>query len=1591
MYSPPYSIGGHRSISHENRSVSRENRSVARQITRQLSQDRTPRNMSHGTFHRSSSQSYGNSKDASRSDPRRRSHSISHQVSRTISHDPTCDICNDATSCDKCRQGSVGTSHSSSSDISRTFSHTMPQSTSYTTYSGGDSRIGSGDFSKSFSQSLLYGGSSHKDHEGSSNDASNAMAESYSRDFPQSTSYATRGGDSHHDSTDFSQGRRQSFLQSFHRSSYDGHGDVPKALNFAPKSSSHMVSESFSPDLPQSPSWEIRTDFNPHGSGNNDTSHEACCDICSGGSSSSSNEASNHVTHVARDGGGGGGGGFYEDWSNHSHRPQSPTHDRAHNISGIIVGDRSNKVTGDAHKHKTRDVDGPTSNTSGKVSTTTHITSNNGTPNVSGNTSPQGHPKRHDGPHGASRDVTNNNSREQTDGSHVVHHNHEHRPSPKGFLQGITEDSESTRSHSNESHSHHHHHSKHSHRDGGHNTVSGNPGSERNNTTISHHNVPGSNTHEHGHGHNHGSHTITNTSRQNDTTNSRNDVPSNNSSSQPGHTHGGHTIINNSSTTNDTTRSYNDVPGNNSRPDGHNHNYTNTDTSSWNKDTTKTHHNVPGNDPSPDHSHGGYTVITNSSGGGKDRPRSYQIAPGTTSILEHGHNGKTTTTTSSGNPKITGSHKDMTGDTPHPGKHHHTPSTGLNGHPPVLHTTEPTIPQKPSSQGPPQLALPREVPQPATSRPSTSKGVPSLPPISQLTASREVPPQPSTSYPSTSQRVPSQPLDSQPPTSQVPSSQAPPQAVAMQRSTGPPPQGPPQEPPTQPPAPREQPQGSPPPGTSSHYVPEKDPFNGPTYSETSHDHGESDEHRRVGKPITRHGWRRFLYGWMIHIPAIILTAIILWLASRERYWYGLTGPSRVRLSPKGVEVFLLFAFKIYEIFVILSLSAMAISMFRRRLIGGGVRLGFLTGAYRVGDFRYIFSLPFWRHGFLSLSFWEMMLALFVLFATIFSLLLLPAAGALLLPSLQWYGMNHNKAFGGVSAPLLYQTQPDQVWPTLFTDGAPWNNTPVCVEAEGIYNAACPAGGFTTVWNWAKGYSTTGLQDTVTFSSPSTNLSRQLMVTEVTADSDTRDPPVLSTTPSHHFNINFGLVKNYIENGNTITEDDSQYRLSTRRVNAQNPDSSSPIYQPFIQSLCNVVPKSDVIANNGSLVYPISSLNCFGDATCLQMKRASPARSLDVSAWDSEECHLQLITTDFFVFQNGTPIIEVAGQLPDVNGDYRKDRLFSCTMLATWVAAEVSTDSSECGALVSDLNDPETMIETYQKASFSGNSEGYVMKFDPSWFQYLSPVSFASSVAFNGSDALRYYNPPESLVRNFVDAEVAQNITNPRITNSTIDSARAEVFLAKVFGVYLTDAIARTGSSSTALIRSESGQSANQLPVANSNVQSNVHFSIKGGTPANETTGPTVVKHISGRAAQDDLLSESMGFDFGVERYGWGTGKPSRALAFGKAILYMYLAVLILYLLTVIGGLILELCGLYPNMRVLSIVPWWDLQGLLVLAMRTPPPGDGDFADAGAGITSSHLWKKRVRAMADLEHNVQLVYNDDTVRDELDKTGKVKYF
>ncbi|KAF6806526.1 hypothetical protein CMUS01_14345, partial [Colletotrichum musicola] len=81
--------------------------------------------------------------------------------------------------------------------------------------------------------------------------------------------------------------------------------------------------------------------------------------------------------------------------------------------------------------------------------------------------------------------------------------------------------------------------------------------------------------------------------------------------------------------------------------------------------------------------------------------------------------------------------------------------------------------------------------------------------------------------------------------------------------------------------------------------------------------------------------------------------------------------------------------KIHELLIVASLSSIALAMFRRRLITDGVRLGFLTGGYRVGDLDYLRTMAFWRQGVDLNRPWEILLAGFVVFATILTIVVGP--------------------------------------------------------------------------------------------------------------------------------------------------------------------------------------------------------------------------------------------------------------------------------------------------------------------------------------------------------------------------------------------------------------------------------------------------------------------------------------------------------------------------------------------------------------------------------------------------------------------------
>ncbi|KAK1981248.1 hypothetical protein LZ30DRAFT_556548, partial [Colletotrichum cereale] len=180
------------------------------------------------------------------------------------------------------------------------------------------------------------------------------------------------------------------------------------------------------------------------------------------------------------------------------------------------------------------------------------------------------------------------------------------------------------------------------------------------------------------------------------------------------------------------------------------------------------------------------------------------------------------------------------------------------------------------------------------------------------------------------------------------------------------------------------------------------------------------------KCITRSGRSRYFHGWIVHLPAVFLTIVVLVIGKMRIYWYPEHGPlvgNNYHLDAEIISNVLQLVAKIHELLIIASLSSIALAMFRRRLITNGVRLGFLTGSYRVGDLGYLGTAAFWRQGIDVLEPWEILLSGFLVFATIMSTIVGPASAVLLIPTLDWYDFKPGTAFGNIEQPLLYWWHP----------------------------------------------------------------------------------------------------------------------------------------------------------------------------------------------------------------------------------------------------------------------------------------------------------------------------------------------------------------------------------------------------------------------------------------------------------------------------------------------------------------------------------------------------------------------------------------
>ncbi|EFQ35734.1 hypothetical protein CGRA01v4_01604 [Colletotrichum graminicola] len=742
------------------------------------------------------------------------------------------------------------------------------------------------------------------------------------------------------------------------------------------------------------------------------------------------------------------------------------------------------------------------------------------------------------------------------------------------------------------------------------------------------------------------------------------------------------------------------------------------------------------------------------------------------------------------------------------------------------------------------------------------------------------------------------------------------------------------------------------------------------------------------KPVVRQSRWRFFSGWIIHVPALVLTVGVTVLSQQRLFWYPPSGiqNKRLNLTADDLNNVLQLPAKVHEFLIVASLSAIGLNIFRRRLIGDGVRLGFLTGGYRVGDLEYLVSPAFWRQGFGGFGSWDLLLAAYFVFATMLSALVGPASAILLIPTPGWYAMNHDLAFDNITMPLVYPSTAAGVWPRFLSpDQAPWTNQSdpyitdweKCKGSQGLYQRYCPAGGFSEIWTWAQSFGSSNLQANVTFQSPA--MQRNLILTYSNRST------TIATTPSRSFVSTVGLFNNYIrESPVGEISNGVYYKLVPRLSHTSGNQSHKSIYQPLVQSKCKVY-DADKLPPGQLPYYPTNYLNCFNDSLCQQHKdlpQSFPVTRLTES---------QRAKTPPAFRTQGSSVVVISGQVPG-STDMENDWIYGCSLLATWVAASYTFDPWLSRTIESTVSSPAGMQRIVNGGTLN---DGYVIRFNDSWFPYMDP-----HLNETGPDGVM--GPTTAILRllNLFTTTETANGSVPAVLApvEANNITAAEILLEKLFATYLTDSLSRTGSHMGPYLVLKQ----NETHISGIDLLSQHGYF--GGVNRIDTFNATHVRWQ--RQNTTTYLNETIArlssryqgfleFDFDVQQYGYGSGDPRTTLRFAVAVMSIYLATLTVYALVIACAHVLEHYDVEwkgQPVRVWSVRPWGTLQDLSVLALRSQPPADENLTGPGSGDAGSgRVWERVVRVRADDQQNLHLVMDESVPMRRVHHAGGVMYY
>ncbi|ETS86732.1 hypothetical protein PFICI_00560 [Pestalotiopsis fici W106-1] len=752
------------------------------------------------------------------------------------------------------------------------------------------------------------------------------------------------------------------------------------------------------------------------------------------------------------------------------------------------------------------------------------------------------------------------------------------------------------------------------------------------------------------------------------------------------------------------------------------------------------------------------------------------------------------------------------------------------------------------------------------------------------------------------------------------------------------------------------------------------------------------------KKLTRGPLKQLCSLMVTHVPALTISFALLWQNSALHFWFDFEKTIWINgheFNTNDILHMLQIAAKLYELLVLLSLSNIALDLYRIKLMGNGLPLGLVTSGYRIGDLSYL------KHSGLLLAFRSRAatFAIFIALASLLSIAMGPASAILMIPSTGWWEFHDPTGTLSLDIGLEPQAEIDS-WPSRLD--VDWlNRTGLLYQCQGrriSQGYICPAYGIDTFNLWIGSWDSNRLIPNISIAGnmASTEIRRWISISN-TATSDGQI--TLATTASSAALEVTGYFIDYVDMYYSQAAD----LLKDFRVNIA---PSNQLYQPLVQSKCQLWDwdqARDALRRNDSSGLPywsLDGLDCLGDTACNSWKEFDQTdRQVDSQYWDFDpEANMfpifRWINTTDGLLSAMVKIPYTAYGPPDPDTGLVEpigQRWWAsvCTFIPHWVSSSISLP-------IRRTNTVETVASNagdgWNLGIFSDLEESVMITIEHEWADMLNiPVNDTVAALWKDPDWDAAKDPPLTIgiLDSLLGPTIESDEGNPGYLSTGFqyreDSSTQSSNIEKVLSLVLVNALshATTLSSAPYVITQQTPDLLELLYISPVNPTGYVPTRLdrgNGSCPVISSSEEGDTFCLSGYDDFDQITAEFAAYQswtFTIDEFGYGAGVPSQTLTFALFVVYTYLAVVFTYLL----GLLLY-CKIIPRMfsfreqmdRPVQVAGWDDLQDIVALSWKSRCPDE--LQNTGAGVGSfSKVWKSRAMVRVTSGRNLELVIND----------------